>query len=43
MPIVKTKKKIKELKAGDILEIQATDKGSAADLQAWAKAQAMNI
>ncbi|ATX83567.1 MULTISPECIES: sulfurtransferase TusA family protein [Bacillus amyloliquefaciens group] len=37
MPIVKTKKKIKELKAGDILEIQATDKGSAADLQAWAK------
>ncbi|KXZ20517.1 hypothetical protein AXI59_07625 [Bacillus nakamurai] len=37
MPIVKTKKKMKDLKAGEVLEIQATDKGSTADLQAWAK------
>lgn len=37
MPIVKTRKAIKELAAGDVLEIQATDKGSTADLQAWAK------
>ncbi len=36
MPIVKTKKSMKDLKAGDILEIQATDKGSTADLEAWA-------
>ncbi|RAS91033.1 hypothetical protein A3863_07335 (plasmid) [Priestia endophytica] len=37
MPIVKTKKKMNDLKAGEVLEIQATDKGSTADLQAWAK------
>ncbi|MFC1287657.1 sulfurtransferase TusA family protein [Bacillus paralicheniformis] len=37
MPIVKTKKRMKDVKAGEILEIQATDKGSTADLQAWAK------
>ncbi|MGP4059423.1 sulfurtransferase TusA family protein [Halobacillus sp. H74] len=37
MPIVKTKKTIKDLEAGQVLEIQATDKGSKADLQAWAK------
>ncbi|MFP3422664.1 sulfurtransferase TusA family protein, partial [Bacillus sp. SIMBA_161] len=37
MPIVKTKKAMKDLASGDVLEIQATDKGSTADLQAWAK------
>ncbi|OLN24086.1 hypothetical protein BTO30_01335 [Domibacillus antri] len=37
MPIVKTKKAMKDLEAGQVLEIQATDKGSTADLQAWAK------
>ncbi|MBP2000146.1 rhodanese-related sulfurtransferase/TusA-related sulfurtransferase [Paenibacillus shirakamiensis] len=37
MPIVRTKKAIEELKAGQVIEIQATDKGSLADLQAWAK------
>ncbi|EGQ26372.1 sulfurtransferase TusA-like protein [Sporosarcina newyorkensis 2681] len=36
MPIVRTKKAMKELEAGDILEIHATDKGSVADLTAWA-------
>ncbi|MGN9863450.1 sulfurtransferase TusA family protein [Bacillus swezeyi] len=37
MPIVKTKKKMKDLEAGDVLEIQATDKGFTADLKAWAR------
>lgn len=36
MPIVKTKKAINDLEDGQILEIQATDKGSKADLAAWA-------
>ncbi|MFS1511275.1 sulfurtransferase TusA family protein [Chengkuizengella sp. SCS-71B] len=35
MPIVKTKKSINELEPGQVLEIQATDKGSTADLKAW--------
>ncbi|MFJ6412101.1 hypothetical protein CHI12_10600 [Terribacillus saccharophilus] len=37
MPIVKTKKAINELNAGDVLEVHATDKGAKADLSAWAK------
>ncbi|MDR0269963.1 sulfurtransferase TusA family protein [Paenibacillus sp.] len=37
MPIIRTKKAINELNAGQVLEIQATDKGSVADIQAWAK------
>ncbi|WP_394235887.1 sulfurtransferase TusA family protein [Niallia oryzisoli] len=37
MPIVKTKKAMKELKAGHVLEVQATDKGSKADMKAWAE------
>ncbi|WP_026583160.1 sulfurtransferase TusA family protein [Bacillus sp. J33] len=36
MPIVKTKKAMNTLEAGQVLEVQATDKGSKADLQAWA-------
>ncbi|SDN36277.1 Rhodanese-related sulfurtransferase [Fictibacillus solisalsi] len=36
MPIVKTKKAINELGAGEIIEVQATDKGSMADMKAWA-------
>jgi len=36
MPIVKTKKMIGELSPGQVLEILATDKGSTADLKAWA-------
>ncbi|MEG9297828.1 sulfurtransferase TusA family protein [Mangrovibacillus sp. Mu-81] len=36
MPIVKTKKAINNLEAGQVIEVQATDKGSKADLQAWA-------
>ncbi|SFK54658.1 Rhodanese-related sulfurtransferase [Halobacillus dabanensis] len=37
MPIVKTKKTMKDIEDGQVLEIQATDKGSKADLEAWAK------
>lgn len=37
MPIVKTKKAINDLTDGQIIEVQATDKGSIADLKAWAE------
>ncbi|NSL51921.1 sulfurtransferase TusA family protein [Calidifontibacillus erzurumensis] len=37
MPIVKTKKAINEVEAGCVLEIIATDKGSKADIKAWAE------
>lgn len=37
MPIVKTKKMMNELEGGHILEVLATDKGSKADLKAWAQ------
>ncbi|MCM3716669.1 sulfurtransferase TusA family protein [Alkalihalobacillus oceani] len=37
MPIVKTKKAMKDLEPGQVIEVQATDKGSVADIQAWAK------
>lgn len=36
MPIVKTKKAMKDLEAGQVLEVLTTDKGSKADLKAWA-------
>jgi|SRR5699024_6411066 len=36
MPVVKTKKAIADLDEGQVLEVQATDKGSKADLAAWA-------
>ncbi|MEH7495499.1 sulfurtransferase TusA family protein [Neobacillus niacini] len=37
MPIVKTKKAMNGLEAGQVLGVQATDKGSKADLAAWAQ------
>lgn len=37
MPIVKTKKAMTQLESGQVLEIQATDKGSKADMKAWAE------
>lgn len=36
MPIVKTKKAMGKLESGQVLEVQATDKGSKADIKAWA-------
>ncbi len=38
MPIVKTAKKIKELKTGQILEVVADDEGIKHDMPAWCKA-----
>ena len=37
MPIVRTKKMMDELQPGQVLELLATDKGSLADIQSWAK------
>lgn len=37
MPIVKTKKEFNHLEPGQVMEVQATDKGSTADLKAWAE------
>jgi TusA-related sulfurtransferase len=37
MPIVKTARKIKELKTGEVLEIVADDKGIKKDMPAWAQ------
>ncbi|MGM7682227.1 sulfurtransferase TusA family protein [Cytobacillus sp. Hm23] len=37
MPIVKTKKAMNDIQPGQVLEIQATDKGSTADLKAWSE------
>ena len=38
MPIVKTAQKIKDLKAGEVLEIVADDKGIKHDMPAWCQA-----
>ena len=35
MPIVKTAAKMKELKAGEVLEVVADDKGIKQDMPAW--------
>ncbi|WP_169082673.1 sulfurtransferase TusA family protein [Paenibacillus sp. PL91] len=35
MPIVKAKKGMDSLQTGQIMELQATDKGSLIDFQAW--------
>ncbi|WP_026582675.1 sulfurtransferase TusA family protein [Bacillus sp. J33] len=37
MPIIKTKKAINNLEAGQVLEVQATDIGFKADLKAWSE------
>lgn len=37
MPVVRTKKALEEMQTGEVLEVRATDKGSVADLQSWAK------
>ncbi|WP_088008935.1 sulfurtransferase TusA family protein [Indiicoccus explosivorum] len=37
MPIVKTRKEMKDMESGQVLEIHATDKGAKADLAAWSK------
>jgi tRNA 2-thiouridine synthesizing protein A len=37
MPIIKISEKIKELRAGQVLEVIATDEGIKTDLPAWSK------
>lgn len=37
MPVIKTKQAIDEMRPGEVLEVRATDRGSAADLQGWAR------
>lgn len=37
MPIIKARKAIKEIALNQVLEVQATDKGSIKDFQAWAR------
>lgn len=37
MPVVRTKKAIEELSAGEVLEVVVTDRGSIADIPMWAK------
>ncbi|OBZ12515.1 sulfurtransferase TusA family protein [Bacillus sp. FJAT-26390] len=37
LPVVKTKKIMDEMNGGEVLEVTATDRGSVADLQGWAK------
>lgn len=37
MPIVRTKKAIDQLEPGQVIEVLATDKGSLADMQGWAR------
>lgn len=37
MPVVRARKTMKEMETGEIMEVLSTDKGSVADLTAWAK------
>ncbi|MHA1969744.1 MAG: sulfurtransferase TusA family protein [Candidatus Hodarchaeales archaeon] len=37
MPVLKSKKALKELEIGQVLEILATDPGSMADIPAWTR------
>lgn len=37
MPVVRARKVMKQMETGQVLEIEATDKGSVADLAAWSK------
>ena len=37
MPVVKTAKAMKELDAGQVLKVMATDRGSVTDMPAWAE------
>ena len=37
MPVVKTKKALKDMNIGDLLEMVSTDPGSMPDMAAWAR------
>lgn len=38
MPLVKSRKAMKNLQIGEVLQVVATDRGSVADFQGWVKA-----
>jgi len=37
LPIIQTKKKIEEMKTGEVLEVISTDKGIKEDMSAWCR------
>lgn len=37
MPLVKSRKAVNDLAVGEVLQVVATDRGSLADFQGWAK------
>lgn len=37
MPVIKTRKVIKEMEGGQVLEVLATDKGAVKDFEAWSR------
>jgi tRNA 2-thiouridine synthesizing protein A len=43
VPIVRAKKEIDGMQAGDVLEVFATDPGSVPDFQGWAKTSKLAI
>ena len=43
VPIVRAKKEIDQMQAGDILEVLATDPGSVSDFQGWAKTSKLAV
>ena len=43
VPIVRAKKEIDQMQAGDVLEVLATDPGSVSDFQGWAKTSKLAV
>lgn len=43
VPIVRAKKEIDGMQAGDVLEVLATDSGSVSDFQGWAKTSKLAV
>jgi len=43
VPIVRVKKEIDSMQAGDVLEVLATDPGSVTDFQGWAKTSKLAV
>lgn len=37
LPVIRVQERVKQLQAGDILEIVCTDKGSLSDISAWCR------
>jgi len=43
VPIVRAKKEVDGMQAGDVLEVLATDPGSMSDFQGWAKTSKLAV